>query len=54
VPEHRLVASDDDEPIVQPDRVAHYWITSSARASTDGGMVRPRADIDATRDARAL
>ena len=21
----------------------HYWITSSARASTDGGIVRPRA-----------
>jgi hypothetical protein len=26
------------------DHEAHrYWITSSARASTDGGIVRPRA-----------
>jgi hypothetical protein len=29
-------ASDERSPI-------HYWITSSARASTAGGMVRPRA-----------
>ncbi len=31
------VAPDDDE------RRHRYWINSSARASTDGGIVRPRA-----------
>src|SRR5437773_11873158 len=34
--EHRPVASEKRAPI-------HYWITSSARWSSDGGIVRPSA-----------
>src|SRR5689334_5784965 len=34
--EHRPRASEECAPI-------HHWITSSARPSTDGGIVRPRA-----------
>ena len=34
--EHAQSASDEGSPV-------HYWITSSARASTAGGIVRPSA-----------
>jgi hypothetical protein len=30
-------------PVLDVWSPSHYWITSSARASTDGGIVRPRA-----------
>src|SRR5262249_2030923 len=41
--EHGSVTTHDDEPARQPCPSAHHSITSSARASTEGWMVRPRA-----------
>ena len=42
--EHRFVRTNHDEPAGEHRRmVGHYSITSSARASTEAGMVRPRA-----------
>src|SRR5262249_29374154 len=40
--EHGSVPPHDDEPAGECRPVGHYSITSSARASTEGGIVRPR------------
>src|SRR5262245_7460876 len=40
---HGSYASYTEQGRENPDDHTHYWMTSSARASTAGGIVRPRA-----------